>query len=127
MQLRTIPGIQAHAKLLASPTLPVAFVVPGETDFHQSFGNNGHSDYNLIVELHVSALTDIGGQDQLDALLSESGDRSVKAALEANPTLGGLADNLVVQGFRDYGAFARANGDVVLGARVLVWILATGS
>lgn len=125
-RLRTIPGIQAHAKILANPYLPIAFVVPGDTDYHQAMGN-GHSDYNIAVEIHAATFTDIGGQDILDALLSESGDMSVKAALEADPTLGGLAHDLIVQGFRDYGAFARASGEVALGARVLVWVMAAGT
>lgn len=125
-QLATIPGIQAHAKMLSSPYLPIAYVVPGEIDFHKTM-QDGHSDWNLIVELHVATFSDIGGQEQLDALISESGPKSVKAALENDPTLGGLADDLVVQGIRNYGPFVRPSGaEPVLGAQVLVWVLAAG-
>lgn len=126
VRLRTIPGLQAHAKMLTNPTLPTAYVVPGDIDYHQSFGN-GHSDWNLVVELHVATFTDIGGQELLDALISESGERSVKAAIEADPRLGGKAEDTIVQGVRDYGLFARGTGDPVLGARVLVWVLANGN
>ena len=124
-RLKTIPGLQASARILTNPTLPTAYVLPGDIDYHQTMGD-GHSDWNLLIELQVGTVSDIGAQDKLDAFLSESGNQSVKAALEAAPTLGGLADDLIVQGVRDYGLFARAQGDAVLGARVLVWVLAAG-
>jgi hypothetical protein len=124
--LGVIPGLQAHGRLLTSGYLPSAYVVPGEIDYHKAMGN-GHSDYNLVVELHVATLSDIGGQDQLDEFLSESGDRSVKAALEADPTLGGLAQSLVVQGVRDWGFLPRPATEPALGARILFWVMARGN
>ena len=120
--LGTIPGLQASARILTNPSLPTAYVLPGETNFHQTFGD-GPSDYNLIIELQVATVSDIGSQMKLDEFLSETGDASIKEAIEANPTLGGLVDDLIVQGFRDYGLFQRAQGDAVLGARVLVWVM----
>jgi hypothetical protein len=125
-RLRTIPGLQASARMLTNPHLPVAYVIPGDLDFHQTMGDDGHTDWHIIVELQVGTVSDIGAQDNLDALISESGEQSVKAAIEAEPTLGGKVDDLIVQGVRDYGLFARAQGDAVLGARVLVWVLAAG-
>ena len=123
--LQTIPGLQASAKILTNPTLPVAYVVPGEINYHQTM-QSGHTDWNLMVELQVGTVSDIAAQEKLDAFISESGEQSVKAAIEADPTLGGLAQDLIVQGVRDYGLFARAQGDAVLGARVLVFVIAAG-
>jgi hypothetical protein len=120
--LSTIPGLQSSARILSNPSLPTAYVLPGETNFHQTFGD-GPSDYNLIVELQVGTYSDIGAQMKLDEFLAETGEASIKAAIETDPTLGGLVDDLIVQGFRDYGLFQRAQGDAVLGARVLVWVL----
>jgi len=120
--LRSIPGLQASARILTNPSLPTAYVLPGETSFHQTFGD-GPSDVNLIVELQVGTYSDIGAQMRLDEFLAETGEASLKAAIEVNPTLGGLVDDLIVQGFRDYGLFQRAQGDAVLGARLLVWVL----
>lgn len=121
-RLQTIRGLQASARILVNPTLPTAYVLPGDIDFHQTMGD-GHSDWHLTIELQVGTVSDIGAQDTLDALISETGAKSVKAAIEAEPTLGGLVDDLVVQGVRDYGLFARAQGDAVLGARLSVWVI----
>lgn len=121
-RLQTISGLQASARMLANPTLPVAYVVPGEINYHAAMGN-GHSDWNLLIELQVGAISEMGAQDKLDALISETGEQSVKAAIEAEPTLGGLVDDLIVQGVRDYGLFAKGDGTAVLGARVLVWVI----
>jgi hypothetical protein len=123
--LGTIPGLQASARILTNPTLPVAYVVPGEIQYHATMGN-GHSDWNLLIEVQVGTVSDIGAQDTLDAFISESGEKSIKAAIEADPTLGGLAQDLIVQGTSDYGLFARAQGDAVLGVRFRVWVLASG-
>jgi hypothetical protein len=125
-QLETIPGLQASARILTNPTRPVAFVVPGVIVPHRTMGN-GHSDWNVVIELQTSAVSEISGQDNLDAFLAESGDQSVMAAIEANPTLGGLADDLIVQEIgSDYGRYLLADGADIFGARVKVLVLAAG-
>lgn len=120
--LKAIPGLQASAVVLTNPTLPTAYVVPGEINYHRTM--TGHTDWNLVIELQVGTVSDIGSQQRLDAFLDDTGTFSVREALEADPTLGGVAEDLIVQGVRDYGMFARAQGDSVLGARILVWVLA---
>src|SRR6266540_6294617 len=102
-QLNTIPGLQASARILSNPTLPVAYVVPGEINYHQTMGSTGHSDWNLLIEVQVGTVSDMAAQDTLDAFIAESGEKSIKAAIEADPTLGGLVDDLIVQGTSDYG------------------------
>lgn len=120
--LKAIPGLQASAVVLTNPTLPTAYVVPGEINYHRTM--TGHTDWNLVIELQVGTVSDVGSQQRLDAFLDDTGDLSIREALEADPTLGGVAEDLIVQGVRDYGMFARAQGDSVLGARILVWVLA---
>lgn len=120
--LKSIPGLQASAVVLTNPTLPTAYVVPGEINYHRTM--TGHTDWNLVIELQVGTVSDIGSQQKLDAFLDDTGTFSIREALEADPTLGGVAEDLIVQGVRDYGMFARAQGDSVLGARILVWVLA---
>lgn len=120
--LSAIPGLQASAAVLTNPSLPTAYVFPGEINYHRTM--TGHTDWNLVVELQVATVSDIGAQKKLDAYLDASGTESIRAAIEADPTLGGKAEDTIVMGIRDYGMFARAQGDTVLGARVLVWVLA---
>jgi hypothetical protein len=121
-RLGTIPGLQASAVVLTNPSLPTAYVFPGEINYHRTM--TGHTDWNLVIELQVATVSDIGSQKKLDAYLDDEGASSIRQVVEADPTLGGVADDTTVMGVRDYGMFARAQGDAVLGARVLVWVLA---
>lgn len=121
-RIATIPGLNASAQVQTNPGLPIAYVVPDSADYHVQMGTG--SDWNLIIELQVAMVSDIGSQKLLDQFLSSTGSTSIKAAVEGDKTLGGIAEDTLVRGFRDYGMFARAQGDNVLGARIAVWVLA---
>lgn len=120
--LGSISGLQVSPHALSNPSLPSASVVPREFDYHQTFGD-GPSDWYFNIEVLAALVSDIGAQLKLDSFLEASGDTSILAAVEADPTLGGRVSDTTVQGVRDYGPFARATGDPVLGARVLVWVV----
>lgn len=121
-RIATISGLNASPQVQTNPGLPTAYVVPDSADYHVQMGTG--TDWFLIVELQVGMVSDIGGQKLLDKFLSSTGADSIKAAVEGDKTLGGIAEDTLVRGFRDYGMFARAQGDQVLGARISVWVLA---
>lgn len=74
------------------------------------------------IRILTSRVEDQAGQEALDAFLSDSGPSSTKAALEADPTLGGLVDDLAVQGYEGYRMFEVAGTDYY-GAEQTVVIL----
>jgi hypothetical protein len=101
---------------------PAALVMPIQADFHLAMGSPGYEE----VKFEVLLLLQVGdmeyAQDDLDAYVDPSGVKSIKAAIEGDVTLAGIADSLIVSRFRDYGELG-VNGVQYIGAvfEVTVW------
>ncbi len=93
--LKAIPGLQPSPYPLASPTAPAAHILRGEVLYDQAM-NSGLQDWTFLVQVFVGVATDQGAQILLDSYLSPDGPRSVKAALEVDPRLGGLIQDMDV-------------------------------
>ena len=103
--LATVMNTQVTGYILNNPSPPAVMIVPSDIQYDEAF-NRGHHLWNFTVQILVSAATDIGGQVNLDGYLAPSGSGSVKAAIESDITLGGVAQNLHVtrcSGYRLYG------------------------
>ena len=59
--LKTIPGVQASAKILANPTPPTIYVLPGETTYDTAM-NRGLDGQGVLVQALVGVASDIGAQ-----------------------------------------------------------------
>lgn len=93
--LSGITGVQESAYLLGNPTPPAAEVQFGDTEYDQAFGR-GHDRVLAIVRVFVGFSSDIGSFKRLRPMMNNSGSESVKAAIEADRTLGGLVQSLRV-------------------------------
>lgn len=112
--LATIADTQISAYMLSSPTPPAIHVFPERVDYHAAM-QNGMERNRYTVQAFVGFTSDIGAQKRLDLMLESSGATSVKAAIEASPTLGGVVDDLEVTeatGYRIY-ALEGARGPVL--------------
>ena len=87
-----IADLQASPYPLSSPEPPAAHVVPDEQLFHQAFGD-GMEQWSFRVQVFLAFVDDIGAQRKADQFLD---DGLVRLALEADPTLGGLVADLIV-------------------------------
>ena len=96
-RLTTIDGVQASAYMLASPTPPAIHVVPPAIEYHQAM-QNGFAELTFTVQAFVALGTDIGAQKRLDEFREPTGSGSIKAAIEADKTLGGVVKDLIVRG-----------------------------
>lgn len=123
--LQAIPELQASPYMLANPTPPSAHVVPDEVQYDQTMGR-GHDDWFMTVQAFVGIATDIGAQKRLDLMLNPSGAFSVKAAVEADVTLGATVDDVRVESCTGYRTYEMADGSHVLGAEWRVHVLAAG-
>jgi hypothetical protein len=107
--LRTeFDGYQLNAYEMSSPQPPcfeIGFRLDRGIDFNLAMAR-GLDEYNLIVRGIVSFMLDIESQTLLDTWCAPTGDGSVRAAIEIDRTLGGVADNLVVTDMSNYRAFA---------------------
>lgn len=89
-RLATIHGLRSSATIPDNPQPPVAVVMPGSITYDTAFGR-GSDEYEFTVMLIVGRAADRASQTNLDAFCASSGTASVKAAIEADPSLGGKA------------------------------------
>jgi hypothetical protein len=104
-RLATIDELNVYAFIPDTIVTPAAIVAPGDETFIQwdTSMSGGSDDYTFRVTLLLPKGSDEDGQAKLDAYLEESGASSVKAAIEGDETLGGIADWLHVTEARNYG------------------------
>lgn len=86
-------GYQISGYALGSPTPPAFEVIPGRVSYHQQFGADGGGLREWSVVAYFSLSADIASQQRADEFFEND---PVKAALEADPTLGGVVDDLIV-------------------------------
>ncbi len=99
--LATIPELQASAYMLAAPLPPCAHVIPTAVSFDDAM-QGGLDTRSFTVQVFVALGLDQAAQIKLDEYLATSGERSVKAAIEANATLTGLVHDLRVSEMSSY-------------------------
>lgn len=95
-----IPDWQVSRYVLANPTPPGIQIIPGEIRFSQAMGQ-GSVEYDFRIQAFV-ADTDQAKQVQLDSLMAASGDGSLTAAIESDPFLGGVAEDVYVGSMTGY-------------------------
>jgi hypothetical protein len=93
--LATISGLRVfdHVPDVFAP--PCAFVMFGDVDFNNAF-KSGNPRYTFTVTLVVGRTSDRASQLAINDYLTMSGQKSIYAAIESDPRLGGKAQDLVV-------------------------------
>lgn len=115
-----VPGLNATPHAPAALAAPAFYPGESEIDYDQTFAA-GVDDLQIDCYVMVSAAEDRDGQELLDRYLGR-GAESVKAALEADRTLGGACSDMCVrrmQGYRTYGS----GTDTFYGAKITVRVV----
>jgi len=83
--------------MVAAPNPPTLWVMGlDEVDYHTE--STGGARWRFIIQGFASTgVGSVEAQDIVDGWISNEGALSVKAALEDDPTLGGLVDDLIVR------------------------------
>lgn len=89
-RLETIPGLRVHQTVPGAIDPPAA-VLSLESVIYDSSMSRGSDDLVFSADVFTSMASDRAGQELLFAFLDGSGAKSVKTAVEADPTLGGVA------------------------------------
>jgi hypothetical protein len=101
--LDNVTGLTAYTYWPAGCSeLPAAMPVPGPTTYGETFDDQGSVNFEVHL---LAAWAESGfetGQALLDAFLDDVGASSVRAALEADITLGGVAEDVRVIRVHDY-------------------------
>jgi hypothetical protein len=91
------------------------------TNYDQSF--DGLTRYFLTLVVGLSSADVTRAQDAMNAYLSPTGSRSLRSALAADPSLGGVVDTARVIGVEESPRLADAAGSGLLRASVRVEVL----
>jgi hypothetical protein len=115
-------GGQVSAYMLAQPTPPALEIYPDKFFYDKGV----HTDELIFkVRAIVGFTLDVGAQQTLDNMLDTAGPRSIKAALEAEPTLGGLVDDLRVEQSLGYRLYPVGERGHAIGTELTVCVIAT--
>jgi hypothetical protein len=122
-RLQSIAGLRASDVWPDQINCPQALVKPLNHTFRLKPGT-GFTKFNFEVVFLAAPLQNSleRAQRALDPYLDEKGPKSIKEALEADDSLGGVANGVQVTGWREYGSL-EVNGIEYLGVKfdVEVW------
>lgn len=108
--LKTINGLRAYNYQPEQLTPPVAYPELSTIIYHQAFaGGLVELQYEIVVI--VGRYTDRTAHDLLDSYLSYSGAQSVRAALEADRTLGAVVKTLILSNGANISALSVADAE----------------
>lgn len=127
LELVTPPANQQPAQVFSKlksqitpPTLMVAY--PEKVEFHHS--SMGGSRWVMVVfGIGAAGAYDESAQEQIDYWLSDTGSMSVSVALEGDPSLGGISEDVTVIDSDGYQVYV-VEGQPYLGCAWNVEILA---
>ncbi len=102
-QIATIPNLRVSDVMVDAPRPPQAVIAPLRLDYDLN-ARRGADEYQFVVTLIVGRADSRTAQNSLDAFIV--GENSVKAAIEADRTLGGKANTCRVTEMRNYGAIS---------------------
>jgi len=93
-RLATVTGLRTSDYLPDNVNPPVAIPALESIDYHQA-SRGGAAVHELTVTVIVGSASERSAQSKLDGYLSYSGDTSIRAAIEGDPTLGGVAQTCI--------------------------------
>jgi hypothetical protein len=93
--LATISGLRAYSYQPEQLNPPIGFPVLNTVNYHGAM-NGGLVTMDWTIQVVVGRWVDRVAHSTLDGYLSYSGASSIRAALEADKTLGGVVQNLIL-------------------------------
>lgn len=94
-RLATISGLRVADHLPEQVMPPMAVIQLQSVNYHRAM-NGGLSEWAFVVSLVAGRMGDRSAQLSLDGWMAWSGSSSVRAAVEADRTLGGACNTLKV-------------------------------
>lgn len=109
-RLATISGLRTFSFQPEQVNPPVAFPVLESIDYHKAFGG-GDVRMQFTIIVIVGRYLDRVAHANLDGFLSFDGATSLRAAIEGDRTLGGVAQTLVLDSSLSIGSLAVAEAE----------------
>lgn len=120
--LDTIENCQVSAWMVRNPVVPSLMVVGVESIEWDAAFARGADTLTMTVQGLASQAESTAGQQQLSAWCAPSGVASVKAAIEADTTLGGIVDHARVTRYTGDKVFRHDSLSEVVGGEWLIEI-----
>ena len=95
MALAAVPGLRVADHLPEQVNPPMAVVQLQNIIYHRTM-QGGTSEWSFLVALVAGRMGDRSAQRQIDGWTSYDGSQSIRAAIEADPTLNGICQTLLV-------------------------------
>lgn len=93
-RLGTIAGLRVSDTVTPTISPPWAMVgLPADVDYHAAMGTNPLGTLAFQVWVFTSSAWDRTGQLKLAGYMNQNGATSIRAAIEADRTLGGVVDD----------------------------------
>jgi len=93
--LSAISGLQVFDYQPDTVYPPIAYPAVNSIEYHKAM-QGGNIVYDMTVTIVCGRVNERVAQDQMDGYASYGGATSVRAALEADPSLGGVVDTSIV-------------------------------
>lgn len=98
-------GRKLHCLGFVPTSVPEPCFYAGEVEIEPNVTFGDDEEILIRCRVLVSMADDRQGQLRLDKFLSRTGSSSIRAAIMADQTLGGLVDTLVVEKITGYGMY----------------------
>lgn len=109
-RLATVSGLRAFSYQPEQLNPPMGFPILNSVTYHRAF-NGGDVVFNCSIVIVVGRYLDRTAHALLDNYLSYSGASSIRAAIEGDLTLGGIAQTLIVQSSADVTSLNSADAE----------------
>lgn len=117
-RLETISGLRVSWLPPEQINVPQAVILPGSGTYHVRPGDGQGVTFHIVIYAASAQQGNQRGADKVLPYIDKSGASSIKAALEAEKTLGGKASELYVRPWHDFDALKDYNGQEYWGAIV---------
>jgi hypothetical protein len=107
--------VQVSGYEIAAPTPPTIHCFPGPITYDLA-GSGGLDEVMMTIQVLVPLGADFAAQDLLNGFMDALGPKSIKQAIEADSSLGGIVSDLQVLGCSGQQRFVRDNGPPLWGA-----------
>ncbi len=111
-KLATISGLRTYNYQPEQITPPVAYPELTQVVYHRTMGNGtALTQMEWLVHCIVGRYTDRTAHDLLDQYLSATGAKSVRAAIEADSTLGGVVQASLISTSADISSLTTGDAE----------------
>lgn len=109
-RLATISGLRVFNYQPEQLNPPIGFPILNSINYHRAF-QGGMVEMDWSVVIIVGRYVDRVAHDILDGYLSFDGATSVRAAIEADKTLGGVVETLILSDSTDISSLTANDGE----------------